>query len=114
MSTQPESARARSSKTPARHARTAHPDTLLDVSHVTVQYQSDARTILGADDVSFTIGAGESFGLAGESGCGKSTLANTIMRLLRPPAVVAGGQPVAQQRFMVSQIRLADTDAGEA
>ncbi len=55
MSTQPESARARSSKTPARHARTAHPDTLLDVSHVTVQYQSDARTILGADDVSFTI-----------------------------------------------------------
>ncbi len=92
MSTQPESARARSSKTPARHARTAHPDTLLDVSHVTVQYQSDARTILGADDVSFTIGAGESFGLAGESGCGKSTLANTIMRLLRPPAVVAGGQ----------------------
>lgn len=64
---------------------------LLDVQHVTVKYESDVRTVLGADDVSFSIGAGESFGLAGESGCGKSTLANTIMRLLRPPAVVAGG-----------------------
>ena len=32
------------------------------------------------------------FGLAGESGCGKSTIAHTLLRVLRPPAVIRGGQ----------------------
>jgi oligopeptide/dipeptide ABC transporter ATP-binding protein len=36
------------------------------------------------DDVTFTIGEGETLGLVGESGCGKTTLARTILRLLEP------------------------------
>ena len=31
-------------------------------------------------------------GLVGESGCGKSTLGFSILRLLRPPGMIAGGQ----------------------
>lgn len=57
---------------------------VLEVNGLRVEYRGDGRTVVGADDVSFSIGAGEIFGLAGESGCGKSTIANAVMRLLKP------------------------------
>ena len=64
---------------------------LLEVEDLSVEYVTDARTVRAVDRVSFTVGEGEVFGLAGESGCGKSTIANAILRLLRDPAVIAGG-----------------------
>lgn len=64
---------------------------LLEVDDLTVEYVTDTRVVTAVDRVSFTIGEGEVFGLAGESGCGKSTIANAVLRLLRDPAVIAGG-----------------------
>lgn len=36
------------------------------------------------DDISFSIGINETFGMVGESGCGKSTTAKVILRLIEP------------------------------
>ena len=43
------------------------------------------------DAASFSIEAGQFFGLVGESGCGKSTVAKTLLRLLPPTARVTEG-----------------------
>ena len=42
--------------------------------------------VYAVDDVTFTIGEGETLGLVGESGCGKSTVARTVLRLIEPTA----------------------------
>jgi oligopeptide/dipeptide ABC transporter ATP-binding protein len=40
--------------------------------------------VKAVDDVSFTLGEGETLGLVGESGCGKSTVGRTLLRLYEP------------------------------
>ncbi len=49
-------------------------------------------------DVSLDVARGEIVGLAGESGCGKSTFAYGVSQLLRPPAVITGGQVLFHDR----------------
>jgi peptide/nickel transport system ATP-binding protein len=67
-----------------------HP--LLKVSHLNVDYLAASGTVHAVTDVSFSLRRGEILGLAGESGSGKSTLAYAITRLLRPPALITGGE----------------------
>jgi peptide/nickel transport system ATP-binding protein len=67
-------------------------NTLLEIKHISVDYESTRGTVHAVNDVSFTIERGQILGLAGESGSGKSTLAYAIARLLQPPAVVTQGQ----------------------
>ena len=65
---------------------------VLDVRHVSVEYAADSGAVHAVEDVSFTLERGQILGLAGESGSGKSTLAYAIARLIKPPAVITGGQ----------------------
>jgi peptide/nickel transport system ATP-binding protein len=69
-----------------------HSSKLLEVKHLSVDYESARGAVHAVDDVSFTLERGQILGLAGESGSGKSTLAYAIARLLQPPAVVTQGQ----------------------
>ena len=67
-------------------------DPLLTVRNLDVDYLLDRGAFRAVKSVSFAIGRGEIFGLAGESGCGKSTIAFAITRLSKAPAWVAGGE----------------------
>lgn len=58
---------------------------LLEVSHLKQYFPvGRGKFVHAVDDISFTIGRGETFGLVGESGCGKSTAARSIIRLYEP------------------------------
>ncbi|MBU2908915.1 ABC transporter ATP-binding protein [Vibrio splendidus] len=65
---------------------------LLEVKNLCVDYITDDGDFNAVKSVSFSIGQGEIFGLAGESGCGKSTIAFAINRLHKPPAFISGGK----------------------
>ena len=63
---------------------------LFEARHIVKEFQvgggflGKKKVVHAVDDVSFTVGKGETFGLVGESGCGKSTIGRTILRLHEP------------------------------
>jgi peptide/nickel transport system ATP-binding protein len=67
---------------------------LLDVRDLRVEYLTARGPVGAVDGVSFTVKPGEVVGLAGESGSGKSTIAHAILRILRPPALITGGEVI--------------------
>ncbi|MBI1889399.1 MAG: ABC transporter ATP-binding protein [Burkholderiales bacterium] len=56
--------------------------TLLSIENLSISFGDPAQAKRVVDDVSFTIQAGEKFGLVGESGSGKTVTALSILRLL--------------------------------
>ena len=65
---------------------------LLRVEGLCVDYVGAKQWVRAVDDVSFEVMPGEIMGLAGESGSGKSTIIQALMRVLKPPGVITGGE----------------------
>ncbi len=67
------------------------PDTVLDVSGLTVEIETPLGAIRPVDDVSLRVRAGETLALVGESGSGKSLTATSVIGLLPPAARPVAG-----------------------
>ncbi len=72
---------------------------LLSVEDLRVYFPSGQRgeTVKAVDGVTFSVGAGETFGIIGESGSGKSTLARAMVGLIPPTdgRIFHAGQDIA-------------------
>ncbi len=63
---------------------------LLEVTDLSVRFDTDDGTVHAVDRMSFSLGHGEVLGLVGESGCGKSVTAMSMLRLLPETASISG------------------------
>ncbi len=85
-----------------------HGNVLLEVKNVVKEYPVTAGAILqrkagavhAVSDVSFTVNAGETFGLVGESGCGKTTIGKLIVALEKPNSgsILLAGRDISALR----------------
>ena len=66
---------------------------VLEVRNLKTHFFTRAGVVSAVDDVSFSVGEGETLGIVGESGCGKSVTSLSIMRLIpSPPGKIVGGR----------------------
>jgi len=75
---------------------------LLDVQRLTTVFEGRSASLVAVDDVSFTIGVGETLGLVGESGSGKTITALSLLRLVQPPARIAAGRVLFEGRDLLA------------
>ncbi len=69
-------------------------ESVLKINDLQVSYYTDAGRARALDGVSLTLNASEKLGLVGESGSGKSTMALAMMRMIKPPGRIEGGEVI--------------------
>jgi peptide/nickel transport system ATP-binding protein/glutathione transport system ATP-binding protein len=86
---------------------------IAEVRNLRVEFETKAGKVVGVEDVSFEVGAGETVCIVGESGSGKSVSSLSLMRLVEfGGGTIASGQLMFDRKEGEEPIDLARTDAG--
>jgi len=81
-------------------------ENILECINMRLYYSTRKGPVKAVDNVSFSLGKGESLALVGESGCGKSSLAKAIVKLLPRNVDTYKGQVVLEgQDIMKLNVR---------
>lgn len=67
-------------------------ESVLQINHLSITYRTARGAVRATNDVSFTLGKGETIALIGESGSGKTTLSLALIRMLPSAAQITGGE----------------------
>ena len=67
---------------------------LLNIRNLEVHFETRRGIARAVNDVDLTLYEGERFGLVGESGSGKTTTILALLRMIKTPGFIAGGQAV--------------------
>ena len=65
---------------------------MLEIKDLYVHYRTERGPVKAVDGVDFILEGRTRLGLVGESGSGKSTMALALLRLIKPPGRIEGGQ----------------------
>ena len=76
-------------------------ENILQVKGLQVWYDTREGPLNAVNDVSFSLKKEERFGLVGESGSGKTTLATALMRLIKPPGQIKGGEVLLEGKDLL-------------
>jgi oligopeptide/dipeptide ABC transporter ATP-binding protein len=76
---------------------------VLSVRDLKVEYFTDSGVVQAVNGISFDLLPGQKLGLVGESGSGKSTMALALMRMIKPPGRISGGQLLLRGTDLVQQ-----------
>ena len=86
-----------------RDLKRAKAENLLEVRNLSTHFFTPDGVVHAVDDVSFTLGYGETLGLVGESGCGKTVTALSISRLVPdPPGKIVSGEILFEGQDVVT------------
>ena len=71
---------------------------VLEIRHLRTSFFTQKGEIRAVDDVSLAVREGSITGIVGESGCGKSMTARSVLRLLKYPGRLIGGEVLLDGR----------------